>query len=49
MNYVVIPLSATKSGPFNLLSFVLSLIVHAFLIGLPAALFAKAALPEAES
>jgi hypothetical protein len=46
MNYVVIPLSATKSGPFNLLSFVLSLIVHAFLIGLPAALFAKAALPE---
>lgn len=49
MNYVVIPLSATRRGPFNLLSFVLSLIVHAFLIGLPAALFAKAALPEAAS
>ncbi len=49
MNYVVIPLSATKRGPFNLLSFVLSLIVHAFLIGLPAALFVKAALPESES
>ena len=49
MNYVVIPLSATKRGPFNMLSFVLSLIVHAFLIGLPAALFAKAALPESES
>jgi len=49
MNYVVIPLSATKRGPFNMLSFVLSLIVHAFLIGLPAALFAKAALPEPES
>lgn len=49
MNYVVIPLSATKRGPFNLLSFVLSLIVHAFLIGLPAALFAKAALPEPAS
>ena len=49
MNYVVIPLSATKRGPFNMLSFVASLIVHAFLIGLPAALFAKAALPEPES
>jgi hypothetical protein len=50
MNYVVIPLSAIhKRGPFNMLSFVLSLIVHAFLIGLPAALFAKAALPESES
>jgi hypothetical protein len=49
MNYIVIPLSATKRGPFNLLSFVLSLIVHAFLIGLPAALFAKAALPEPQS
>jgi len=47
---VVIPLSAIKKrGPFNMLSFVLSLIVHAFLIGLPAALFAKAALPESES
>jgi uncharacterized membrane protein YagU involved in acid resistance len=49
MNYVVIPFSAIKRGPFNMLSFVLSLIVHAFLIGLPAALFAKAALPESES
>jgi uncharacterized membrane protein YagU involved in acid resistance len=49
MNYVVIPLSATKTGPFNLLWFTCSLIVHAFLIGLPAALFARAALPETES
>lgn len=49
MNYVVIPLSATKRGPFNLLWVSCSVIVHAFLIGLPAALFAKAALPETTS
>lgn len=49
MNYVVIRLSATKRGPFNLLWVSCSVIVHAFLIGLPAALFAKAALPETAS
>jgi hypothetical protein len=49
MNYVVIPLSATSRGPFDLLWVSCSVIVHAFLIGLPAALFAKAALPESAS
>ena len=44
MNYVVIPLSnARKGGGFLLSWFVCSLIVHAFLIGVPAALFARAA------
>ena len=43
MNYVVIPLSATARPRF-LLSWVLcSIVVHAFLIGVPAALFARAA------
>ncbi|HSY47316.1 MAG TPA: hypothetical protein VLC46_00755 [Thermoanaerobaculia bacterium] len=49
MNYVVIPLSMTHNGPFNLLWVACSVIVHAFLIGMPAALFAKAALPETAS
>ena len=49
MNYVVIPLSMTKRGPFNLLWVSCSVVVHAFLIGLPAALFAKASLPETAS
>jgi hypothetical protein len=44
MNYVVIPLSAAAKPRF-LLSWVLcSIIVHAFLIGVPAALFAKKAI-----
>ncbi len=50
MNYVVIPLSnAAKPTRFNLLWVACSLVVHAFLIGLPAALFARAALPESRS
>jgi hypothetical protein len=49
MNYVVIPLSATSRGPFDLLWVACSVIVHAFLTGLLAALFAKAALPETAS
>ncbi len=43
MNYVVVPLSATPkpSSPFSLASFVSGLLVHAFFIGLPIALFAR--------
>jgi uncharacterized membrane protein YagU involved in acid resistance len=44
MNYVVIPLSATKRPAFLLSWVVCSVLVHAFLIGVPAALFARAAL-----
>ena len=38
MNYVVIPLSATKRPAFLLSWVVCSVVVHAFLIGVPAAL-----------
>jgi hypothetical protein len=44
MNYIVIPLSATTRPRFLLSWVVWSLIVHAFLIGVPAAFFARAAL-----
>jgi protein-S-isoprenylcysteine O-methyltransferase Ste14 len=44
MNYVVIPLSATKRPAFLLSWVVLSVLVHAFLIGVPAALFSRVAL-----
>jgi heme/copper-type cytochrome/quinol oxidase subunit 1 len=45
MNYVVIPLSnAARPKSFNLLWVSCSVIVHMFLIGLPAALFASAAI-----
>lgn len=43
MNYVVIPLSATQNSAFLLWWVVSSVLVHAFLIGVPAALFARAA------
>jgi hypothetical protein len=43
MNYVVIPLSAANRPRFSLLLFVCNLLVHAFLIGVPAALFARKA------
>lgn len=43
MNYVVIPLSATQRAAFLLLWIVSSVLVHAFLVGVPAALFVKAA------
>ena len=43
MNYVVIPLSATQRSGFLLWWVVSSVLVHAFLIGVPAALFARAA------
>jgi hypothetical protein len=45
MNYVVIPLSAAAKPSRFLLSWVVcSVIVHAFLIGVPAALFARKAI-----
>ena len=45
MNYVVIPLSnAARPKTFNPLWVSLSVIVHMFLIGLPAALFASSAI-----
>lgn len=45
MNYIVIPLSATKRPAFLLSWVVCSVLVHAFLIGVPAALFSRAAMP----
>ena len=43
MNYVVIPLSRTSRSRFMLAWFVSSIIVHMFVIGVPAALFAAKA------
>ena len=43
MNYAVIPLSATSRGPFVLPVFVNGLLIHAFGVGLPSSVFAKAA------
>jgi hypothetical protein len=42
MNYVVIPLSATQRGKFLFSWVALTIVVHAFLIGVPAALSARA-------
>ena len=44
MNYVVIPLSATQRGKFLFLWVALTVLVHAFLIGVPAAFAARMAL-----
>jgi hypothetical protein len=50
MNYVVIPLSnAARPKSFNPLWVSLSVIVHMFLIGLPAALFATAAITSSRA
>jgi uncharacterized membrane protein YagU involved in acid resistance len=50
MNYVVIPLSnAARPKTFNLLWVSCSVIVHMFLIGLPAALFARATITSRAS
>jgi len=38
MNYVVIPLSAARKQPFNLEMFVINMIEHMVLVGLPIAL-----------
>ena len=43
MNYVVIPLSAARGKPSRLVPWIVcSVLVHAFLIGVPSALFARA-------
>lgn len=44
MNYIVVPLSRALSGSPNPVWVVLSIIVHAFLIGTPCALFARKAM-----
>jgi len=49
MNFVVLPLSAAGKPRFSTLGVTLSLIVHAFLIGLPSALFAKWSRPDTRS
>ena len=43
MNYIVVPLSAANPGSRNLLWVLLSIAVHAFLIGTPIALFVRRA------
>jgi hypothetical protein len=43
MNYVVIPLSHANRPRFSIVLFICNLLVHAFLIGVPAALFSRAA------
>jgi len=44
MNYIVVPLSAANPGSRNLVWVVLSIAVHAFLIGAPCAIFARRAM-----
>ena len=43
MSHIVIPLSAASQGPFSFPVFVNGILIHAFGVGLPAALFARAA------
>ena len=43
MNYIVVPLSAANPGSRNVVWVVLSIAVHAFLIGTPCAIFARRA------
>jgi hypothetical protein len=42
MNYIVVPLSVGR-GPFSLPVFINGLLIHAFGVGLPTALFVRAA------
>ena len=44
MNYIVVPLSAANPGSRNLVWVLLSIAVHAFLIGTPIALFTRRAM-----
>jgi len=44
MNYIVVPLSAANAGSRDLTWVLLSIAVHAFLIGTPMALFARRAM-----
>lgn len=41
MNYIVIPLSRARSGPFAWRTFIPAFIAHALLVGLPVALIAR--------
>jgi hypothetical protein len=41
MNYIVIPLSRARSGPFSWRTFIPAFIAHALLVGLPVALIAR--------
>lgn len=43
MNYVVIPLSATTRGAFAWPVFINGILIHAFGVGVPSALFARMA------
>ena len=49
MNYVVVPLSAAGRGSFAAPVFINGLLIHAFGVGLPAALFARAAFVPTQS
>ena len=44
MNYIVVPLSAAQPGSRDSLWITMSVVVHAFLIGTPCALFARRAM-----
>ncbi len=44
MNYIVVPLSAARPGSKDPLWIALSIAVHAFLIGIPCAVFASRAI-----
>jgi hypothetical protein len=44
MNYIVVPFSAANPGSRDLTWVLLSVAVHAFLIGTPCALFARRAM-----
>ncbi len=41
MNYVIIPLSNAVPGKFSLTNFIVAITAHAFLVGLPVALFTR--------
>ena len=47
--YIVVPLSAANPGSRNLVWVLLSIAVHAFLIGTPCALFARRAMQAARA
>ena len=49
MNLVVVPLSAAGRSTFSLPVLVNGLLIHAFGVGLPSALFARAASTERSS
>ena len=48
MNFAVIPLSAVTRGPFLLPVVINGLLIHMLGVGIPSALFARAAVPPAD-